>query len=144
MTAQVDFLIHPQTRQPLITGTFHDAQLYDYEYKANRDAVRLRELLGRADDVFTEGYSEILVYTVALQFHFSADTPDSVRALETWWQMVQRGDPAVECYLYMTNHVHGRVIRELRSAINSATRLWTTAEEKSFLELTEQEQADPN
>lgn len=148
MSIQIPFLAHPVSKEVyLVTGTFKDVQLYEYEYQASRIASQLRQILARDDDPFTEGYGEILVYLEALQFHFEAlegQVPPGVLALKTWWEMVKGGQPVHETYLYMTTHVHGRIIREIRQAITRATRLWTSPVEKSFLELTEAEQADPN
>lgn len=123
-TVQLDFLYHPKTNEPQITGTFYEAELYDREREATKNARHIREATDRKDDKFTDTYATIIAYTVDLTFHFSENTPPALQALETWWGMVKESKPMAECYLYMIHTVHSEIIRALRDAVIQAIELW--------------------
>ena len=123
-TTQTAFLHHPQTGEAQVIGTFYEVELYPRERAATQYARQIREATDRPDDGFTEPYAFIVTYTAELAFNFSDDASPYLRSLETWWQMIQDGTPASECYLYMVQNVHGQVIRELRQVATQARELW--------------------
>lgn len=101
-------------------------------------ANQLKEQVGRDDGAFYVYYAQRVVYTDALHFDWHPEAPHEFVSLETWWSMVQSGEPEVECYLFYISNISNPVSNEWQSAVDRAHAIWKPPEE------TNQESDNPN
>lgn len=99
---------------------------------------QLRDQLGRDDGAFYVLYAQRLIYTDAMHFKWHKEAPSEFTNLEAWWDMVQRGQPEAECYLYYIKNIANPVTNQWQTALDEAHKIWKPPEETSA------ESDDPN
>lgn len=126
-----------------VKGEFVSFRTYDLLVRAEEIAGRITETTGR-EDFLVERYGELVAATHSLEFTWPADAPQEVRALETWWEMVQQGKTDGDSFLFFASELPVYVVNEYNSAVGAALTVWTPLATRPENQLTEAQKADPN
>lgn len=141
----------------MVTGEFVSYRTYDSDMQTQQLALALRsnEPEDYPVDDFIAAYAECVTYTESLEFNWHEDTPPDVRALETFWQMVVRGEAPIACFAYFKSHVATNTILARRKSLKAGMAGWSEAKREALKiwepptewkledELEEHEKADP-
>ena len=134
--------IEQHKRQPFLHGMVV-ADIFKFR-NVERDsraialANMLREQVGRDDGAFYVYYAQRIVYSDAMHFSWHPEAPQEFQNLETFWNMVESGEPEAECYMYYIQNISNSVSNAWQNAVEAAHTLWKPPEE------TAEETADPN
>lgn len=100
---------------------------------------KVREKTGRDDGSFMVYYAMRVTYVANLTFVWEEGAPEEYTNLERWWDMVLRGDPVEECYLYYIRNLSNVVTNQFQDALERAHTIWKPAHEIML-----EENSDPN
>lgn len=129
-----------------ITAAFFPYETFALDAEALALSEKLKEKLARIKKPYEGSYAlcELSVYTKVMVFNWSSDVPQEYRNFETWWKMVQDGEPFEKAFVFYADNVHNQMVQMWWKAKLKAHEIWKPSDEKSPNQQNEQEKADPN
>jgi hypothetical protein len=120
--------------------TFYAYRVLAKDFAANRLAALLIEKTEEDYGDFTNMYTDVVTYVTAMEFNWSDTTPEPIKNLETWWDMLNTETPE-ECYLYLANMFPLSTVAALVNAQSQAQKI---TKPKVELDNSGEAGADPN
>lgn len=127
----------------MVAADFFPYRNLERDSRAMSLANKLREEIGRDDGAFYMFYANRITYTVSMTFDWHDESPPEFLALETFWNMVQKGEPDTDCYMYYISNVSNPVSNQWQDALEEAHTIWKPPVEKLSKD-DEKEITDPN
>lgn len=93
----------------MVVGTFASNRTNGKDWEAAALAKRYKSVTNE-DDGVADALSEAVTYTTDLKFNWSDDVPESIRALETFWNMIKAGKAPEDAFKFYSDTVDNVVI----------------------------------
>jgi len=97
------------------------------------------------DSVATD-YAWRLVFTTNMIFNWDVlpDLPEEYHNVESWWNMVQKGEQLEICYEYFSENIPYHILEEWDEALASLQKIYKPVREEMTQKGTDGEPIDPN
>lgn len=128
----------------MVIATIFEFRNGERDWEIVRLMGEISSKLGRPEDNIMFAYGRRLAYTDDFKFNWHPDAPAHYRALEIFWQMIQRGEDSAECFLYYQRNVSNPVTIAWDDQIQQAQEIWTPPHERLPRNEAEAEAVDPN